>query len=134
MSAARSRRLISCASRLEACKAIGDNPDAVTMLSLMISWKSKKREMERRKRSTIDLISQYILSNYMVSASILLCTGRSSSTEEEELHSSKRHRLAHKKSQISYPGERKGFRSMKVKCCASFKASFLLCIIARNKV
>ena len=25
------------------------------MLSLMISWKSKKREMERRKRSTIEI-------------------------------------------------------------------------------
>ena len=67
----------------------------------------------------------------MVSAGVLLCTGRSSSTEEEELHSSKRHRLAHKN---SYPGERKGFRSMKVKCFAGFTASFLLCIIARNEV
>ena len=104
-------------------------PQKTTLMLLsVISAGRKKWKGEREVRS------RFIIVYYMVSASVLSCTGRSSSTEEEELHSTKRHRLARKKSQILYPGERKGFRSMKVKCRSVRVSQPVFCIIARNKV
>ena len=113
-------------SWLEACKAIGDDLDAIVAQNVAAYDTLGGQGERNRKRGTIVYLVSfffvcsffYLFVHCMVSACVFLYTERSSSTEEE--HGDKRHRLLHKKSD---PDERSTSRAHEGKVPCEFCSS-----------